>query len=986
MKVKAWGVSFLLLAASLGCHREEKSQVRTVKPVQTELKDEFANALRSIDIQDGSGQGPSACVVDKEGALACYSSGAYSPHFAAFRNLGPLRDLHENCAVNQYGSMSCVLPANQQKVRAPLMTENIQSVNFAGVNEPCVLLKTSKGAYVKCYGDENPLGEMLFNSRTVQSPGTSLAEINPVVAYAQTRINGTGDRLACGLLASGTASCKNITKQGDEVDRQSDSVYVSLALNHELKCLVDTKGNLTCETHSGQPAVYPPGIKTSKVLEVSGHDRTMCLRYENGQLNCWNGSRAIQRSDFGVTQKVVKVEANRFGICALFADDRLLCLEPNDLTLVAYSELKGDNLVTNNDPTDPQTCVTGSGGKLACWGGLANPEIPKNRSYPKSGDLALGLHHFCSREDGVVRCEGQTVPASLNGVSIAKLVAAQNHSCGLSTTGAVFCWGQDLLGETRVPIDLPPIKVLATATNASCAIDTSNSLHCWGKSNLTSIPSDIGAVKEVALGLNHVCALTLNGQPRCWGDAADGKTIPFTAPNGFKNLVAGPNHSCALNVVDGTPSCWGNNELGQTEVPVSLQKVKALALGPNHSCAINEKNKVVCWGDKRAIDMQNRFEKGNGLVPMKYLGDIFRLPADSQDLEVCANGVCQLPEEPVVSFDGANISYNPRQSFYSFWLHYASSCPDSRLALILNGRYLPEKIDATSGGREAGPQDMERLAKFYQAPIDPKTVTQGTLNGPALLQMRVINPDGSYTRNLPQGCHVRVKVPALQLSDNTLLDWEDRAGDLVSDLKTAIDGYLNYKRVTGGLQNAWISNALALHDILLNSFVEQVKNAVDAARIAGALADEVPADIEEDGLRDLLMSKDQLPVVLGGDSVELHDSYAPLSPPPDWYYPATWSVSWNEQSNLENTLTAYISTRSMLTAPFDSDATGNMRRQAMALGLASVNRDLKKARTFIRTAETLREQIQALSSTTVESIVKALQGSVKSANANIQSK
>ena len=72
------------------------------------------------------------------------------------------------------------------------------------------------------------------------------------------------------------------------------------------------------------------------------------------------------------------------------------------------------------------------------------------------------------------------MPPDLSG-DVAAVAAGGWHSCALTTSGAVRCWGRNGNGQTDVPSELSSgVSAVAAGGYHSCALTTSGALRCWG--------------------------------------------------------------------------------------------------------------------------------------------------------------------------------------------------------------------------------------------------------------------------------------------------------------------------------------------------------------------------------------------------------------------------------------------------------------------------------------------------------------------------
>ena len=228
---------------------------------------------------------------------------------------------------------------------------------------------------------------------------------------------------------------------------------------------------------------------------------------------------------------------------------------------------------------------------------------------PEATTIEAGFLHTCAvTSTGAVRCWGanfdgrlgdgtrllRTVPVEVRGLTGARTVAVGEHTCALTTLGAVACWGENANGELGD----------GTRTTRRAPVATAGLL---------------GRATAIAVGLNHTCALLESATVQCWGandqgQLGNGTTVGSTAPvpvTGLTNVVAiavGGNHTCA--VVDaGGIKCWGSNRRGQLGIgseggsslsPVDVldltSGVATIAAGREHSCAVASDGAAHCWG------------------------------------------------------------------------------------------------------------------------------------------------------------------------------------------------------------------------------------------------------------------------------------------------------------------------------------------------------------------------------------------------------
>src|SRR5438309_1448584 len=222
-----------------------------------------------------------------------------------------------------------------------------------------------------------------------------------------------------------------------------------------------------------------------------------------------------------------------------------------------------------------------------------------------------------------------------------------SHTCGVTTDGAIYCWGFNGRGQlgdgTHTDRFVPtlvqgPAGVTFQAVSAggqhTCAVASTGDAYCWGRNefgqlgdNTTGdkpVPVPVGAPAGVTFatldaGYVHTCAVTPAGAAYCWGDNGSGelgdnttvgKLVP-TAVQGaiqFALVSGGGDHSCGVTTT-GKGYCWGGNEAGQIGDNTTLDRLVPAANAGNltlsipapgngHSCAVatGTSATVYCWG------------------------------------------------------------------------------------------------------------------------------------------------------------------------------------------------------------------------------------------------------------------------------------------------------------------------------------------------------------------------------------------------------
>ncbi len=334
------------------------------------------------------------------------------------------------------------------------------------------------------------------------------------------------------------------------------------------------------------------------------------------------------------------------------------------------------------------SCALNTAGGVHCWGSNSQGQLGNGSQSEAGGkvdvpglssgvaDIAVGGLHACAvLKTGSVKCWGLNASSQLGDGSTAAnrtshflatptpvkdledaiaIALGDNHSCALTKTGKVKCWGNNDrgqlgLGDVKgVPLtaDTPTeISSLSTAVKAvsagaahTCALTQEGGIKCWGR-NLqvgdnreatspdATYPVDVRGLTSdmvaVSAGGIMSCGLTKAGAVKCWGDnridiLGDGQSKISNMPvqvlgldSGIQAISVGHMHACSLDR-NGAVKCWGLGFFGSLgdnyesilrpapfKVAGLQSGVTSLSLGTYHSCSVDAEHRLKCWGDNR---------------------------------------------------------------------------------------------------------------------------------------------------------------------------------------------------------------------------------------------------------------------------------------------------------------------------------------------------------------------------------------------------
>jgi hypothetical protein len=198
------------------------------------------------------------------------------------------------------------------------------------------------------------------------------------------------------------------------------------------------------------------------------------------------------------------------------------------------------------------------------------------------------------------------------------------HTCAVTTSGAVFCWGGNvggILGDGTTEERAAPTAVKGARRNFvavsagygnTCAVKDDGSVWCWGGTFYEpfQIAGDFeGSVQSIGVGL-QAAAVDAEGTLWTWPvdeNPQEAENAPTALDTGFVAVFAGRLHSCATKP-DGSLWCWGRNEFGQlgdgtdydSSRPVAVLglpgETRSAGPGSGLTCALETDGTVWCWG------------------------------------------------------------------------------------------------------------------------------------------------------------------------------------------------------------------------------------------------------------------------------------------------------------------------------------------------------------------------------------------------------
>ncbi len=237
-----------------------------------------------------------------------------------------------------------------------------------------------------------------------------------------------------------------------------------------------------------------------------------------------------------------------------------------------------------------------TGGAHSC--GITSEEVLYCWGYNRWGQLGIGTDAGPEQCLPVLgQCSTTPVPVS-GGLAFASVTTDGSTTCGLTTSDAAYCWGlnngtfegpdlcQGSAHCSRVPVPVAgalTFQLVSLGHEHACGLTTSGAAYCWGgngngqlgngdrESSTTPVAVSGGlSFASLSIGFAHTCGVTGSGTAYCWGGingngehgngTTTASTVPVAVSGGlsFASLSAASAHVCGLTT-SGAAYCWGWN-------------------------------------------------------------------------------------------------------------------------------------------------------------------------------------------------------------------------------------------------------------------------------------------------------------------------------------------------------------------------------------------------------------------------------------------
>eukprot|EP01083_Nonionella_stella_P248654 860583_1 len=345
----------------------------------------------------------------------------------------------------------------------------------------------------------------------------------------------------------------------------------------------------------------------------------------------------------------------------------------------------GDNLLEIDLGTDFTPIQISSGYRHNC--ALSDTNTIKCFGSNTYGELGYGDTVI---RDGSPHL-GDNLPVVDLGSFIPMAITCGGHfTCALSTTNAVKCWGRNTygtlglgdtdhrgdgageMGDNLLPINLGsnfiPMQIQSGYTH-TCALSTTDTVKCWGYNgdgglgygdrkargdgtdmgdNLPEIDLGSGFIPmQIATGEGYTCALSTDNRVKCFG----------------RNMYG------QLGYCDANDRGDGNSEMGTNLLDIELGTgfvPSEIMVGYYQTCAISENDEVKCFGSNMygqlgTGDLINRGDEANQMgdyLPVIDLGSFSSASVTISPTETTVNPTLGPTMNPSVG-PTLNPSFHP---------------------------------------------------------------------------------------------------------------------------------------------------------------------------------------------------------------------------------------------------------------------------------------------------------------------------------------
>lgn len=349
-------------------------------------------------------------------------------------------------------------------------------------------------------------------------PATAGLTVIPTTAFATL---DAGETHTCALTSGGQAWCwgRNAVGQlGDstattrtvpvQVLQQSGVTFTQVSAGQEHNCAITSGGAAWCwgynadyrlgdsTTSLGLAPVHVKGASGISFASISAGSGHTCGLDGSGQAYCWGSNFYGQLGNNATAARKTPVAVQH----------------PVGVTFTAIAA------------AEKHTCALDTTGQAWCWG------------YGAEGAMGGGFSF------------GDSIPVQVThpaGVTFTSISTQYRHTCALTAAGQAYCWGKNpngQLGDNTLTTRYTPVAVqqpvgvtfasLQAGWSHTCGVTSGGQAYCWGQGSRgqvgdatfaqRKVPVAVSQPSGVSFGIvspggSHTCGIDGVGQSWCWG-------------------------------------------------------------------------------------------------------------------------------------------------------------------------------------------------------------------------------------------------------------------------------------------------------------------------------------------------------------------------------------------------------------------------------------------------------------------------------------
>lgn len=420
----------------------------------------------------------------------------------------------------------------------------------------------------------------------------------------------------------------------------------AIVLNNDLSVSVGFGQGAVIESFTATPSATASGGSSQLAWSVRGVDS---CTIEPGTINAVrpSGYQPVYPTD--TTTYTLSCESSAGTITATTTVSIIANDPPVGSIVTPASNVTievGDAITFAGNCTDDDA---GGSDKTHAWnfGSGADPQWAWQLDNNAVRYTTVGVYdvtYDCTDALGTTNTVQSHVTVTVTAPAFAHVVGSDQHTCGLTISGKIYCWGTNFRGQLGQPYAVSgsnrPVQVgdrdqwvqLDVGSGLSCAIDELHALYCWGyfEGGLgigdgigtgSDAPRQIDLATDwqtISVGDSHACATKTNGSLHCWGANVYGEVgvgdqdqrMTFTqvgTDTDWVHVSTGGYLSCAIKGGN-RAYCWGFNtyygvgdgttmmRTSPTEIGSAIDWATISASG-NFACGTSVTHDLYCWGD-----------------------------------------------------------------------------------------------------------------------------------------------------------------------------------------------------------------------------------------------------------------------------------------------------------------------------------------------------------------------------------------------------